>query len=115
MKLNYAAVVVIKNGVRGTYNVAATRQPNTGNCSGTTVDNDLKLDSIVSPVNGRLLTSSALKANEKIKVRIRNLGNHTFTDSFSLRLNINDSINISSGVITADIPVSQGYIFEFEE
>ena len=41
--------------------IAISRQPNTGTCTGTISDNDIKLDSILSPAkSGRLLTSTVL-------------------------------------------------------
>jgi hypothetical protein len=62
-----------RNGRRA---IAISRQPNTGDCSSSMYDNDLKLDSILTPQTGRRFTSTAL-GTETIKVRIKNLDNTT--------------------------------------
>jgi len=54
--------------------IAVSRIPNTGTCVGVISDNDIKLDSILSPVkSGRLLTSTALGNNTPVTIRIKNL------------------------------------------
>lgn len=73
--------------------VAVRRQPNNGNCAGSISDNDLKLDAILSPKTGRLGTSTALSAAEKIQVRIKNLDN-----ALALNYTVSYSINGSTPV-----------------
>ncbi len=84
----YAAVVARLNGVKGTYASAATRRPNAGNCNGAISDGNLMMDSILSPLNGRYLTSSAPGSNAPVMVRMRNLDN-VVTSGFSLKYSIN--------------------------
>ncbi len=84
----YAAIVARINGVMGSYATAISRRPNTGNCNGTISDGNLQLDSIVAPITGRLLTSSAPGNNAPVIIRMRNLDN-VATTSFNLKYNIN--------------------------
>ncbi|MCE7067785.1 S8 family serine peptidase [Dyadobacter sp. CY326] len=62
------------NGHPGRRGLAISRRPDTGTCAGTISDNDLKLESIVTPVgSGRKNTSSELGNAVFIKIRIENL------------------------------------------
>ncbi|MGZ8554407.1 MAG: S8 family serine peptidase, partial [Chitinophagaceae bacterium] len=62
------------NGMPGRRDTAISRQPNTGTCAGTISDNDLKIDTILSPAKtGRKFTSTALSATTTITIRIENL------------------------------------------
>jgi hypothetical protein len=76
----FAAVCPLINGVPGWRSKAVKRQPFDGNCAGNISDGDLMIDSILSPRSGRLFTSSALTANDTVKVRIRNLDDVTATN-----------------------------------
>jgi hypothetical protein len=74
------------NGKPGRRAIAVSRRPNSGNCSGNISDNDLKIDSILSPLSGRKFTSTEITANS-LAVRIRNLDDAPatgFTVSYSL-------------------------------
>lgn len=84
----YAAVVARINGISGWYAEALRRQPNTGNCAGNISDNNLMLDSIVSPLPGRLFTTSALGTLVPIVIRIRNLDNMPVPD-FTIKYSLN--------------------------
>jgi hypothetical protein len=109
----YTAVIPLKNGIKGSYNFAAVRQPNNGNCLGNISDKDLLLDSILLPRDGRLFTSTALTQNQKIKVRIKNLDDQPYKDGFTILLNISDSIQLTSGLINTTIPAMGSYLYEF--
>lgn len=58
----------------GRRGIAVSRKPDSGTCAGTISDNDIKADSILSPLrSGRLLTSTALGASIPVTIRIKNL------------------------------------------
>ncbi len=62
------------NGMPGRRDTAISIQPNTGTCAGTISDNDLKLDTILSPAkSGRKFTSTELSATTTVTIRIENL------------------------------------------
>lgn len=84
----YAAVTALINGVEGVYATAVSRKPNTGNCNGTISDNDLMVDSILSPLSGRQFTSTALNNAATVSIRIRNLDN-AVSGSFQVKYSIN--------------------------
>jgi hypothetical protein len=70
--------------------VAVFRKPDNGTCAGNISDNDLKLDSIVSPyTSGRLLTSTALSNAVPVTIRIKNLDDVTTSGNIRIRYNIN--------------------------
>jgi hypothetical protein len=101
----YVAARARKAGIPGKWNIALQRQPNSGSCSGTISDGDLKLDSITSPRSGRQFTSTALTNNETIAVRIKNLDNVAIAaGSFDVKYSLDGSAYISqpsAGGITA--------------
>ena len=75
------------NGKAGLRPTAISRQPNSGTCTGSISDNDLKLDAIISPVTGRKFTSTQLSTTSSVIARIKNLDDApsgNFTVSYSL-------------------------------
>ncbi len=71
----YVSVRPIIDGVGGYRSVAVKRRPTDGDCNGSISDGDLMVESVSSPVSGRMFTSTELTANETLTVRIRNLDN----------------------------------------
>lgn len=86
--LYYFAVQPLFGTVRGYRSTALRQRPNTGNCSGSISDNDLRLEAIISPVSGRLNTSSALTSNHSLQVAVRNLDDAAVS-SFQVAYQIN--------------------------
>ena len=73
----------------GRRGIAVSRKPDSGTCTGSISDNDIKAEAIVSPArSGRLLTSTALGNNVPVTISIKNLddnptpGNITVTYIF---------------------------------
>jgi hypothetical protein len=64
-------------------------------CTAAEFDNDLKIDSLLSPLNGRLFTSNALSAAHPVTVRIKNLDDVATSGSYSLTYQINGGPIIS--------------------
>ncbi|MEJ8816745.1 S8 family serine peptidase [Lacibacter sp. H407] len=58
-------------------------------CSAAEFDNDLKIDSLLSPVHGRQNTSTALSVANPITVRIKNLDNITTSGSYDISYQVN--------------------------
>ncbi|CAG5070184.1 hypothetical protein DYBT9623_02924 [Dyadobacter sp. CECT 9623] len=62
------------NGHPGRRAVAISRRPDSGSCAGAISDNDLKIESILTPTgSGRHNTSSQLSNQVFVKIRIKNL------------------------------------------
>jgi hypothetical protein len=102
--LYWVSVRARVNGSPGRKAPAISRQPNSGTCSGSISNNDLKIDAILAPASGRLHTSSELSATTTISVRIKNLD-----DAVINTLNLKYSGN--GGAFTApesDGPVAAG-------
>lgn len=72
-------------------------------CTDAAFDNDLKIDSLLSPTNGRTNTSSQLSATQQISVRIKNLDNAATPGSYNISYQINGGavITETSAVIIA--------------
>lgn len=90
---------------------AVTRQPNSGNCSGSISDNDLKIDSIVSPVSGRKFTSTQLSSTTAITVRVKNLDDAPVTN-FSVKYSLNGGAFVTENV-SATIAAGATYDYTF--
>ena len=95
---NWVTVCARFNGQRGRKALAIKRVPTSGSCAGSISDNDLKLDSIVAPVYGRLNTSTALTATTTVSARIKNLDDAAITN-FKMRYYV-------GGVLVVEDPVS---------
>jgi hypothetical protein len=99
------------NGKPGKRAVAISRQPNTGTCSGTISDNDLKIDAIVSPTSGRKFTSTQLSASTAITVRIKNLDDAP-VNNFDLKYSVNGNPFVTENV-TATVAGGATYTYAF--
>lgn len=95
----YVAICPIIDGLLGYRSLAISRTPNTGNCNGTISDGDIMIESIVSPNNGRLFTSSALTNATPITIRYRNLDDGDIT-SYRVSYKL-DNNNWSSQIINS--------------
>ncbi|MFZ9386326.1 MAG: T9SS type A sorting domain-containing protein [Chitinophagaceae bacterium] len=85
----------------GRRGLAVSRKPNNGTCAGSISDNDIKLDTILSPArSGRLLTSTALGNSVPVTVRIRNL------DDAPTPGNINVSYTLNGGAPVNEVLVN---------
>lgn len=99
------------NGKPGRRAVAVSRQPNSGTCTGTISDNDLKLDAILSPTSGRKFTSTQLSATTGITVRIKNLDDAPISN-FDVKYSINGGAFTTENV-TASIAAGATYTHTF--
>ena len=108
--VQWVAVRPVVNGRPGRRSVAISRKPDNGNCTGTLSDNDLTVEAILSPVTGRKFTSSALRPDHIVSIRVRNLDDapvNGFTVGYALNNNwINETI-------TASIPAGGTYDHSF--
>lgn len=98
------------NGVAGRRAVAVSRKPDNGTCTGNISDNDLKIDSIISPSSGRKFTSTEIITGNLV-IRIKNLDDVAAT-GFTVKYSINGSPYISNNV-TATIPANGTYTHTF--
>jgi Subtilase family/Secretion system C-terminal sorting domain len=100
------------NGKTGRRAVAISRQPNSGTCIGTISDNDLKIDSIISPASsGRIFTSTALSNSVPVTIRIKNLDDVVSSGNINVSYSINGGAPVAEVITTpvADIPAG-GFI-----
>jgi hypothetical protein len=106
----YVAVAARINGQAGRRSIAVSRQPNNGSCSGNISDNDLALDSIISPNTGRRFTSTEITATSLV-VRIKNLDDAPIT-GFEVQYSVNGTSFVTQNV-NATIPALGTYIHTF--
>jgi hypothetical protein len=98
------------NSKPGRRAVAVSRQPNNGTCAGNISNNDLKLDTILSPSSGRKFTSTEITTTS-LQVRIKNLDDAPVT-GFTVSYSINGAPFVSQNV-TATIPANSTYVHTF--
>jgi len=92
-QMYWVAVRARLNGNPGRRSVALSRKPDSGSCTGTMSDNDLKIDAIVSPFSsGRKFTSTELSANTSITVRIKNLDDVSSTGAFKINYYLDNNL-----------------------
>lgn len=99
------------NGKHGRRAVAISRQPNSGTCSGTISNNDLKIDAIIAPISGRKFTSTQLGSSTPITVRVKNLDDAPATN-FDLKYSINGGAFVTENVL-ATIAAKSNYSYTF--
>lgn len=99
------------NGKPGRRAVAVSRQPNSGTCAGTISDNDLKLDSIISPsASGRIFTSTALTNSMPVTIRIKNLDDAVSSGNIEVSYSINGGPPVTETISSpASAIAAQGY------
>jgi hypothetical protein len=97
--LYFVTVRPVINGRTGLRASAVSRKPDTGNCSGSISDNDLKLESIISPVSGRKNTSTAPGSTSVVSVRVKNLDDAP-VNGFDLKYSVNGGAWITETVNT---------------
>lgn len=91
------------NGKPGRRSPALSRQPNSGTCTGTISDNDIRMDSITAPVYGRIATSTALTTTTPVTARIKNLDDANVT-SFKMRYYVNGVLVVEDPVTATILP-----------
>ena len=90
---HWVTVCARLSGQRGRKAFAIKRIPNSGTCIGAISNNDIKMDSIIAPVYGRLNTSTALTATTTVSARIKNLDDNDVT-SFKMRYYVGGTLVI---------------------
>lgn len=100
------------NGKWGRRSIAISRQPNTGSCSGTISDNDLKLNALISPVSGRRFTSTALGAVTAVQVEIKNLDDVP-ASNFVVKYSIDSGATWVTENVALTIAAGQSYSHAF--
>ena len=100
--LYFLSVRARVNGNPGPRATAVSRKPiAAGTCPATASDNDIKLDSIVTPaVSGRKFTSTEFSATVPLTVRVKNLDDVASTSALTF------SYTINGGATVIDPPVS---------
>lgn len=109
--VHYISVRPRINGIPGRRAVAVSRKPETGTCAGTISDNDIGIDSIISPVkSGRVLTLTSLSGSEQVKIGIRNFDDQPIGRPFEVGYSIGGpGSTVHWETISSGIP-AQGYL-----
>jgi hypothetical protein len=79
-------------------------------CSQAIFNNDMKIDTLLSPGNGRIFTSTQLNAMQDITLRIKNLDNAISNNSFSVYYQINNGDTITE---TINRSIAAGGILDY--
>lgn len=109
----YFAVEPIVNGVKGRRSLTRSFKASTGACNATILNNNFVMDSILSPTTGRANTSTGLKSNNAIQVRLRNGDDITSgTSSYTISYQVNGGAIVSE-TSNATIPAGGTSIYTF--
>src|SRR5688572_7042765 len=100
---HWVTVCARLGGQRGRKAFAIKRIPNSGTCIGAISDNDLKMDSIIAPIYGRLNTSTSLTATTTVSARIKNLDDNNVTN-FKMRYYVGGALVVEDLVSTTVAP-----------
>lgn len=110
----YVSVRARINGTPGRRAAAVSRKPDSGTCTGTISDNDLKIDAIVSPASsGRKLTSTELSSSSSITVRIKNLDDAASSGDFKVAYYLDNNL-VREQTISQDIAAGGTYDHTFD-
>ena len=102
------------NGKAGRRSTSISRQPNSGTCSGSISDNDLRMDALVSPaVSGRENTSFVLPANQIISVRIKNLDDVAYTGPAVLSYQVNSGAIVAENLNLTNLASGGTFVYSF--
>jgi hypothetical protein len=105
--------LIAPGGSPGKRAFAIYRKPNNGTCAGTISDNDIKLDSLVTPYfSGRKFTSTSLPNNQVLSVRIKNLDDAVTPGSVTVGYILNGGPAVTE-TITPNIAGGGTYIHNF--
>ncbi|HEY6062960.1 MAG TPA: S8 family serine peptidase [Chitinophagaceae bacterium] len=102
------------NGKPGRRALAVSRQPNSGTCAGSISDNDLKIDSIISPASsGRVFTSTELTNNVPVTIRIKNLDDSVSSGDINVSYSINGGTPVTATITTPFAAIPAGSFIDY--
>lgn len=94
--------------------IAVFRKPDTGTCSGSISDNDIKIDSILSPLrSGRLLTSTSLGSSVPVTIRIKNLDDNPTPGNITVSYILNGGVPVVHTIINPNIAGGATLVYTF--
>ena len=99
-------------GEAGKRAVALRRKPDSGGCTDSLYDGDLKMDTLIAPLFGRRFTSKQL-GHDTIKVRIKNLDD-VGASNFTVGYSVNGGAWVTE-VYTSSINPSSSGLYSFTE
>jgi hypothetical protein len=105
------------NGNPGRRAVVVFRQPNSGGCVGTISDNDLAVESILTPVSsGRKFTTTEFTNSVPVTIRIRNLDDAVSTGDINVSYSINGGTPVTAlidGTTTPNSTIAAGGFIDY--
>jgi hypothetical protein len=110
----WASVRPIIGSTPGRRAIAVFRKPDNGTCSGSISDNDIKIDSILSPNrSGRIQTSTVLGSSIPVVVRIKNLDDQPTTGNIDISYTLNGGPIINETIINPAIAAGATLVHPF--
>ncbi len=106
----YITVRALAAGVTGRRALSTAQIASGAGCAPTTYDNDMGLEGITAPLNGRLNTSTALPSVQNISYRIRSRDNVTYTGTGTISYQINGGATVSSAVTVTALTAGSSQI-----
>ncbi|HUR66556.1 MAG TPA: S8 family serine peptidase, partial [Chitinophagaceae bacterium] len=100
----------------GRRGLAVFRKPDSGTCFGPLSynDNDIKIDSVLSPLrSGRLFTSTALGSSVPVTVKIKNLDDAVTSGNFTISYQLDGGAVVNETITAPNIPGGGTYTHTF--
>jgi Subtilase family/Secretion system C-terminal sorting domain len=105
------SVRAVHAGISGRRAMGVNIIPNSGPCTAMVLNNDLILDSVLTPISGRQFTSSQ-PGIQRISIRVRNPGTLATSSPISYSFQVNGGA-ITTEISPAVIPANAGTVFIF--
>lgn len=106
-----ATVRALIDGTSGRYAFSRIFVPGAGTCSLPEMDNDFTIDSLISPVTGRMNTSTQLGTGA-IRVRVRNLDNVVSSGNWNISYQVNGGAVVTEPNSSA-LPLNGAILYSF--
>lgn len=102
-----------KNGTGlGRRSVSVNVIPNSGACTLSAFDRDIKVDSILEPITARKFFGNAINATKPVKINIKNTGTVAVNNPFNVSYSINGT-TIATETVNTSIPANSSITYTF--
>ncbi|HEV3251133.1 MAG TPA: peptidase S8, partial [Puia sp.] len=107
----WVSVRAISGTTAGRRAIAVNLNPTTGPCSLAAFNNDFTIDSLITPVTGRMFTSTQL-GNTDLQVELKNLGSIPSAGPYNLSFQVNGGAVVTESS-SASIPAGTATVYTF--
>jgi hypothetical protein len=107
---SFITVRALTASITGRRAISTAQIASGAGCAPSAFDNDMSLEAVTAPVNGRQNTSTTLLSAQNISYRIRNRDNVAYTGTGTISYQINGGAAVSSAVTITALPAGSSSI-----